>query len=166
MVRSSNKSQAERFRPRREPSGTDNFGNLFRDPALAGQQLVAEELERRGFGDLRPALLAVGQHISSEGTRITEIAERAWLTKATVVHAVDELERLGYVVRRPDPRDRRAKLVVPTKRALEAEGVGREVIADLREAWAEMMGREEMDALEASLRKLRAALWPDREASA
>ncbi len=161
MVRSSNESQVEPFLPRRPPSGTANFGNLFRDVTLAAQQLIAEELERRGFADLRPALLAVGQHVGPNGTRITELAERAWLTKATVVHAVDELERLGYVTRVPDPTDRRAKLVTATARAQEAEDVARAAIADMREAWAELIGDEEMDALEASLRRLRAALWPE-----
>ncbi|HKT83801.1 MAG TPA: MarR family transcriptional regulator [Solirubrobacterales bacterium] len=163
MVRSSNKSQEGRFLPQRPPSGTANFGNLFRDTALVMQQLVADELVRRGFADLRPALLAVGQHVGAEGTRITELAARAWLTKATVVHAVDELERLGYVTREPDPSDRRAKLVVPTPRAREAEEVAREAIADIRATWAELIGREEMDALEAGLRRLRAALWPPGE---
>src|SRR5688572_13677696 len=158
MVRVSSESQ--RFVPLRPPSGTDNFGNLFRDPNLAGQELIAEELARRGFGDLRPALLAVGQHVSAAGTRVTELAERACLTKATVVHAVDELERLGYVTREPDPTDRRAKLVKPTARALEAEQAAREVISDLRDAWAGLIGEEEMRALEAGLRRLRAALWP------
>ena len=89
------------------------------------------------------------------------MAARAWLTKATVVHAVDELERLGYVTREPDPTDRRAKLVVSTARAREAEQVAREAIADMRAAWAKLIGEEEMDALEAGLRRLRAALWPD-----
>lgn len=161
MVRSSNESQVNRFQPQRPPSGTDNFGNLFRDPTLAGQQLVADELARHGFDDLRPALLAVAQHVGPGGTRITELAARAWLTKATVVHAVDELERLGYVTREPDPTDRRAKLVMSTPRAQEAERVGREAIAELRNAWAELIGDEEMDALETGLRRLRAALWPD-----
>lgn len=160
MVRRSNESQAERFRPSRPPSGTDNFGNLFRDPTLVLQQLVADELARRGFADLRPALLAVAQHVGAGGTRITELAERAWLSKATVVHAVDELERMGYVTREPDPTDRRAKLVTATPRALEAERVGREAIADIRAAWAEVVGPAELDALEAGLRRLRAALWP------
>ena len=146
--------------PLRPPSGTANFGNLFRDPAIAGQELIAAELARRGYADLRPALLAVAQHIGAQGTRVTELAARAWLTKATVVHAVDELERLGYVTREPDPTDRRAKLVVPTARAREAEEIARGVIADLRDAWAELMGAEEMDRLEAGLRRLRAALWP------
>jgi DNA-binding MarR family transcriptional regulator len=161
MVRTSNESQVDRFLPRRPPSGTDSFGNLFRDTTLAMQAIVADELVRRGFGDLRPALLAVGQHVGAEGTRITELAERAWLTKATVVHAVDELERLGYVTRRPDPSDGRAKLVTSTARAHAAERVAREAIADIRAAWAELLGAEEMDALEAGLRRLRAVLWPE-----
>ena len=160
MVRPSNESQA-RFLPRRAPSGTDNFGNLFRDPTLAGQQLIADELARRGFGDLRPALLAVAQHVGAEGTRVTELAERAWLTKATVVHAVDELERLGYVTREPDPTDRRAKLVVPTARAKQAEEAGRAAISEMRNAWAELIGEDEMVVLETGLRRLRAALWPE-----
>jgi DNA-binding MarR family transcriptional regulator len=163
MVRASNESQSPdpRFLPRRPPSGTDNFGNLLRDPTLAGQEIVADEMARRGFADLRPALLAVAQHIAPHGTRVTELAERAWLTKATVVHAVDELERLGYVRREPDPADGRAKLVVPTERARAAERTAREVIAEMRKAWAALMGDEELEALEAGLRRLRAALWPD-----
>lgn len=160
MVRASNESQAPDFLPRRPPSGTASFGNLFRDVTLAMQQLVAEELVRRGFSDLRPALLAVAQHVGANGTRVTELAERAWLTKATVVHAVDELERLGYVTREPDPTDRRAKLVRSTARAREAEQAAREAIADIREAWSALIGDEQMDALEAELRRLRAALWP------
>lgn len=161
MVRASNESQAgSRYRPRRPPSGTDNFGNLLRDPALAGQEIVADELARRGFADLRPALLAVAQHIGPRGTRITELAARAWVTKATVVHAVDELERLGYVRREPDPADGRAKLVVPTRRAHAAERAAREVIAEMRAAWAALVGEEELASLEDGLRQLRAALWP------
>ncbi len=161
MVRLSNESQGDRFLPRRPPSGTDNFGNLFRDTALAMQQLIAEELARRGFADLRPALLAVAQHVGSNGTRITELAGRAWLAKATVVHAVDELERLGYVTRKPDPTDRRAKLVHATPRAREAEQAAREAIAEVREAWAQRIGAAPMDALEAGLRQLRASLWAE-----
>jgi DNA-binding MarR family transcriptional regulator len=160
MVRTTNESQGRRFLPRRPPSGTDNFGNLFRDPTLVMQQLVADELARRGFDDLRPALLAVGQHVGAKGSRITELAERAWLSKATVVYAVDELERLGYVTRQPDPTDGRAKLVMPTARAHAAERAARETVAQIRETWAEILGEPEMVALEAGLRLLRATVWP------
>jgi DNA-binding MarR family transcriptional regulator len=176
MVRKPNESQARRasgragpsgraasrrFLPRRPPSGTANFGNLFRDPTMVMQELVAEELVRRGFADLRPALLAVGQHVGAHGTRITELAERAQLSKATVVHVVDELERLGYVTREPDPTDGRAKLVRSTPRAREAERAARDAVADIQAAWTEVIGRRDMAALEAALRRLRAALWPE-----
>jgi len=160
MVRASNESQGRDFLPRRPPSGTDNFGNLLRDPGLVMQELIAERMAERGHADLRPALLAVGQHVGPHGTRITELATRASLTKATVVHAVDELERLGYVTREPDPTDRRAKLVVATARAAGAEQEARRAIAEIRAAWAALIGEDEMDALEAGLRRLRAALWP------
>jgi DNA-binding MarR family transcriptional regulator len=160
MVRHSNESQVERFRPQRPPSGSANFGNLFRDPTLVMQELVADELARRGFDDLRPALLAVAQHVGANGTRITELAERAQLTKPTVVHAVDELERLGYVTRQADPTDGRAKLVMSTARARKAERAAREAVVDIRDAWAELIGAQDMAALEALLRRLRAALWP------
>ncbi len=123
---------------------------------------MAEELAVRGLADLRPALLAVGQHIRATGSRVTELAERSALTKATVVYIVDELETLGYVARQLDPADGRAKLVVPTARLLEAERTAREVIADIRDAWAELLGKQDLAALEAGLRRLRAALWPQR----
>jgi len=161
MVRTSNESQAARFRPSRPPSGTDNFGNLLRDPALVMNELVAGQLGRRGFADLRPALLAVGQHVQASGSRITELAERAMLTKATVVYLVDELERLGYVTRRPDPADGRAKLIVPTERAIAAERAARIAVSEIRDAWADLIGEDSMAMLEAELRSLRAALWPD-----
>jgi DNA-binding MarR family transcriptional regulator len=148
--------------PVRLPSGTDNFGNLFRDPALAGGEALARELVRRGHTDVRPALLAVAQHIAQAGSRITDLALQAQLTKATVVRTVDELEALGYVERVPDPADGRAKLVKMTPRAHAVQQDAREIITELREEWAKALGPGEMDELEHLLRRLRAVLWPAR----
>ena len=103
---------------------------------------------RRGFGDLRPALLAVGAHVQAAGSRVTELAEQSSLTKATVVYLVDELERLGYLTRRPDPADGRAKLVVPTPRAAAAEAAAREAIAEIRDGWAGLLGEDSMALLD------------------
>ena len=126
----------------------------------AKKPLVARELAERGFGDLRPGLLAVATHIRADGSRVTDLAQRAQVSKPTVVHAVDELVRLGYARREPDPADGRAKLVTLTERALEAERVGREAIARIRDAWAAALGEREMAQLEALLLRLRATLWP------
>ncbi len=65
----------------------------------------------------RPAHSAVMAHIDIEGgTRLTTIAARANITPQAVGELVDDLERLGYVVRQPDPDDRGAKRIVLTER--------------------------------------------------
>lgn len=148
------------FGPSRPPNGTMNFGNLLRDPAMVLNEIVAREVAAAGYADLRPSLLAVGQHVGSGGTRVTELAERAQLTKASVVAAVDELVRLGYAERVPDPTDGRAKLVCATDRARGAEAAARDAIAAARDAWAEAIGEERMAGLEGALIDLRLALWP------
>jgi DNA-binding MarR family transcriptional regulator len=91
---------------------------------------------------------------------VTELAARAQVTKASVVAAVDQLERMGYVERVPDPTDGRAKLVRGTERARDAEVAARRAIAATRDAWAEALGRERMDQLEGALIDLHTALWP------
>jgi len=140
-----------------------NFGNLLRDPGMVLSEIVAREVAAAGYADLRPSLLAVGQHVAAGGTRVTELAARAQLTKASVVAAVDQLERMGYVERVPDPTDGRAKLVVATERARGAEAVARRAIAATRDAWAEAVGEERIAELEGALIDLRMALWPQAE---
>lgn len=149
------------YGPSRAPSGTANFGNLLRDPGLVLAEIVAREVAAAGFADLRPSLLAVGQHIGPDGTRITELAKRSQLTKASVVAAVDELERLGYAERVADPSDGRAKLVRPTERAHRAEDAARRAIAETRDVWARALGGQRMNELEQGLLDLRALLWPE-----
>src|SRR5713101_1932960 len=96
------------------------------DLSLLAAQLLAsvhEELFTRlgenGHGHLRPRHAAVLAYLDEDGIRATELARLSRQQKQVVGRIVDELEELGYVERRPDPRDRRAKLVVPTQRGLE-----------------------------------------------
>lgn len=157
------KAIPEPFAATRAPIGTGNFGNLLRYPAMVLSEIVAREVAAAGYADLRPSLLAIGQHVAADGSRVTELAERAQVTKASVVAAVDQLERLGYVERVPDPTDGRAKLVRATDRARGAEVAAWGAIAAARDAWAEAIGRDRMDQLEGALIDLQAALWPADE---
>lgn len=50
--------------------------------------------------------------------------------------------------------------MLPTERAVAAERAAREAIAQVRGAWAQLIGEGELERLEASLRRLPAALWP------
>ena len=86
----------------------------------------------------RPAHSAVMAHIDIEGgTRLTTIAARANITPQAVGELVDDLERLGYVVRRPDPDDRRAKRIVLTERGHASVAAALSTIATLE---AELQG--------------------------
>jgi DNA-binding MarR family transcriptional regulator len=51
------------------------------------------------------ALGRVFQRISLAGTRLTDLAEQAQVTEHAAGALVDELERVGYVTRRPDPTE-------------------------------------------------------------
>jgi DNA-binding MarR family transcriptional regulator len=64
----------------------------------------------------KPSHSAVFAQITPEGSRLTELARGANMTPQAMGELVDELEELGYVIRRPDPTDRRAKLIVLTKK--------------------------------------------------
>ena len=54
--------------------------------------------------------------VPPEGITVSELAELARVRKQTMAQAVDQLERMGYVERRPNPRDRRSRLVFLTER--------------------------------------------------
>jgi DNA-binding MarR family transcriptional regulator len=151
----------KRSTPRRQWPGTDHFGALLRDPALAMNELVSEALVERGFGDFRPALGTIGQHVADSGSRITDLAQLAQLTKPTVVYLVNDLERLGYVKRVPDPADGRAKLIRLTARGTRAQGAAREIVAQIEQDWSRLLGAREFATLRALLERLHGALWPE-----
>jgi DNA-binding MarR family transcriptional regulator len=117
---------------------------------LAYEAFMAEIFRRLaglGFDDLRPAHAPVFQHITEEGVRLTDLAGRARMTPQSMGYLVDDLERLGYVARTRDPRDRRASLIRPTDRGRAEVKAAREVISELERACARKVGRDRYGAL-------------------
>ncbi len=123
-----------------------------------------ERIAAAGFGDVRPGHGCVFGTIEPDGSRLTDLAERARMTKQTVGEVTTDLERLGYVERVPDPRDGRAKIIRLTARGREAQGVGRRLIEETETEWAERYGEETMrslrDALEVITADWFAAMFP------
>jgi DNA-binding MarR family transcriptional regulator len=97
-------------------------------------------LAAEGFDDLRPRHWAVLSFLDEDGIRATELSRLSGRNKQIVGRLVDELEELGYVERRPDPADRRAKLVVPTQRGLEQMRRGDQIVAGIEARHAEAIG--------------------------
>jgi DNA-binding MarR family transcriptional regulator len=105
------------------------------------EQELFERLAERGHQDLRPRHAAVLAYLDEDGVRASDLARLSGRHKQVVGRLVDELEELGYVERRPDPADRRAKLIVPTERGLEQMRLGDEIVADIERRHAEAVGR-------------------------
>ena len=74
-------------------------------------QNIDAALREAGFDDIRPAAANVFPFVPPEGVTVSELAELARVRKQTMAQAVDQLERTGYIERRPNPRDRRSRLV-------------------------------------------------------
>jgi DNA-binding MarR family transcriptional regulator len=92
--------------------------------------------------------------IDPAGSRLSELAHRANMSPQAMGELGDELESLGYVVRRPDPRDRRAKLIVLTQKGQACVEAGRVTIEDLEEEITRRLGRHGHRQLRRMLQKL------------
>lgn len=111
-------------------------------------------LREAGYGDVRPAHYAVFRYLGPEGSRVTELAEAAGMTQQSMGEFVAYLERLGFVERRPDPRDGRARIVVPTEAGREGIAAAAGLLAETEADLAERLGKEKLDSLVALLEEL------------
>src|SRR2546430_17183003 len=89
---------------------------------------IGRGLQDRGISDLRPSQAAALLLVDRAGTRLTELAHRAAITKQAMMQIVDELESLGCVRRLPDDADARAKVVRLTAKGLRHRAAARKSV--------------------------------------
>jgi DNA-binding MarR family transcriptional regulator len=130
------------------------IGALLRIPFQATVDRVRRELTAAGFTDLTVAHYSVFQHLRPEGSRVSELASQAQMTKQSMGALVEHLERRGYVQRTPDPTDRRAAIVQLTAHGHELVQIARAAVQALEEEWAACLGQARMDELRRTLRDL------------
>jgi DNA-binding MarR family transcriptional regulator len=135
-----------------------NIGILFRDLGQEVVRRVTAGLAEAGFDDVRPAHTAVFQHIDAEGSRLTDLAERAQITKQSMGYLVDYLEERGYLERRPDPSDRRVALICLTDRGWDEIQTALTIIAQVEVEWTRSLGKTRMRELRQALTELRRAV--------
>ena len=125
---------------------------------------IVEGVNAAGFFQ-RPAHSAVMAHIDIEGgTRLSTIAARANITPQAVGELVDDLERLGYVVRQPDPDDRRAKRIVLTDRGRKSVTAALDTIATLEAELENLLGSDKLAELHDSLGLILTTSRPSKDA--
>lgn len=120
--------------------------------SLLGFKIV-EGVVGAGFPQ-KPSHSAVFAQIKAEGMRLTDLARGANITPQAMGELVDELEDLGYVERRPDPTDRRAKLIVLTDRGKQSIAAGIATIDGLEDQITAILGERGHRQLRTLLRRL------------
>jgi DNA-binding MarR family transcriptional regulator len=131
-----------------------DLGVLASQLQLSLQDELFARLAEAGYDDLHPRHGAVLAYLDEDGVRATELATLSGRHKQVVGRLVDELEELGYVERRPDPLDRRAKLVVPTERGLGEMKRGDEIVADIEARHAKVTGARDYAEFRNVLRRV------------
>lgn len=115
---------------------------------MAFQMVLTEFVSRvdaAGYSDLRPVHGLVFQTLKNSGATSSELAEGLGVTKQAAGQIIDDLEKRGYVERRPHPAGGRRKLVVLTDKATEHLAVAGRILHELEDQLAERLraaGRE------------------------
>lgn len=131
---------------------------MIRLLSMAADQFAEEftnKLAAVGLSDLRPGHGCVFGNIDPEGgSRLTELAERANMTKQSVGEFASDLEQLGYLERVPDPNDGRAKIIRLTDQGRRAHLIGRQIIDELEQEWGQRYGEKRVASLRECLELL------------
>src|SRR5215471_16905823 len=110
----------------------------------AAERALAAELEEglrsAGYHDLRAAHAQVFAAIAADGSRLTDLAGRAGMTKQAMGELVRYLEQHDYLDVEPDTRDRRAKLIRPTVVGHRARELSVTLVVDSDRRLAERIG--------------------------
>lgn len=106
------------------------------------------------FTDIRPAHLQVFGNIDWRGSRLTYLAARAGMTRPSMGELVDELEERGYLERRPDPTDRRAKLICLTREGRRVLIQALRAVREIEQDYALVLGKERFEVMCGALQDL------------
>jgi DNA-binding MarR family transcriptional regulator len=118
-----------------------NLGRLLLTAFSFWERAIVTKLHAAGFRDVRPAHLGVMRQLDIGGTRITDVAERAGVTKQAMGQMVAECEKLNLVTTVPDVTDGRAKVVLFTNRGRSLIMKARSIIERTEAEVEEMLGR-------------------------
>ena len=115
---------------------------------------MEQQLKERGFDDVSPSHGWIFHNTKEEGSRITELAAIAKITKQSMSALVAQLEKTGYVKKKADPTDKRAWLLVLTAKGNKVKEVGREINYLFEKKWEQKLGKKDYSQLRQLLIKL------------
>ena len=110
--------------------------------------------EEAGYSNLRQSHLQVFGNIDWTGTRLTDLAARAGMARPSMLELVDELVRAGYLERRPDERDGRAKLICLTRDGRRVVAQALRAVREIERTYADEVGASRFEEACLTLQEL------------
>lgn len=139
-----------------------NLGLLCYLAYRAMEARVYDAVVAAGFDDVTLAQARLAARIGPHGTRVSDLAEQARVTKQTASFLVDQMEKAGYVERVPDPTDARARLVRMSPKGEAVVRVARATEAEVEAEWTAHLGKRATDQLRQTLTNLRKITDPNQ----
>jgi DNA-binding MarR family transcriptional regulator len=99
-----------------EPRQLQELGILLFVANRALEKRAFDAVVAAGITDITLAQARIAARIAPDGSRVSDLAEQARVSKQSAASLVEQLEKAGYVERVPDPTDGRARLVRLTPR--------------------------------------------------
>jgi DNA-binding MarR family transcriptional regulator len=142
--------------PNQHDLGNPSIGLLLYDTA----RLMRRDFDRRArtVGLTRAQWMVISYLDRNEGSNQAAIADFLDVEPITIVRHLDRLEEAGWIERRIDPNDRRARLIYLTDKARPILATKQELGAEMREVMLAGLSEQVREQLLASLQKIRVNL--------
>ncbi|HEY5745901.1 MAG TPA: MarR family winged helix-turn-helix transcriptional regulator [Chryseolinea sp.] len=111
-------------------------------------------LAEEGYGEISPSHGLVFQYMNENGSRATELAFQAGMTKQSMSALVYQLEEYGYLKRKDDPQDARAVLFVFTAKGETLKRKAQQINYQFEKKWEEKLGAAEYQNFRSTMQQL------------
>ncbi|HTM44350.1 MAG TPA: MarR family winged helix-turn-helix transcriptional regulator [Polyangiaceae bacterium] len=124
-------------------------------------RMLLTQIHERGFRDFSAAFPQILSNLDTQGTRVGVLATRAGMTRQAAGQLLAEIERCGYVTRKPSPDDARVTIVRFTARGRRLLQNIFELVEEIEGTFAEIVGGEHYLNLMFTLSRLASEIDPE-----
>lgn len=137
-----------------DPGAAGDLSLLFTALAAACDAEVRGRMAAAGHAEVRTVHGYVFQHLLGGPVRVSDLAGLLGMTPQGASKVVAEMERIGYLTRRADPEDQRARVVELTGHGRDAVEAGRTARAAVTAELRAVLGETAAGDLVSSLDRL------------
>ncbi len=129
----------------------DNIGRLLNNAVMRFEARVLHLMAGVGLPEARWSHISLTRNLDIEGTRVSDLAQRAGMTKQAMGELVAQCVSLGLVASFVDPNDRRARIIRFTPQGLQWLHAFRRAISRAEAEMRREIGAAGMDSLKQML---------------